>query len=45
MLVGTILRKSAGDKEEKLKACIIKFPVQYCGFSLLKTEAKSMLTY
>ena len=29
MLVGTILRKSAGDKEEKLKACIINFPVQY----------------
>ena len=29
MLVGTILRKSAGDKEEKFKACIINFPVQY----------------
>lgn len=29
MLVGTILRKSAGDKKEKFKACIINFPVQY----------------
>ena len=29
MLVGTILIKSAGDKKEKFKACIINFPVQY----------------
>lgn len=29
MLVGIILRKSAGDKKEKFKACIINLPVQY----------------
>ena len=29
MLVGTLLRKTAGDKKEKFKACIINFPVQY----------------